>query len=170
VILPWKETSVNESDNHLLKQLRRKISNLFFCRLSYALQWKHLKGHSTLKWKFCHHLLTLKLLQTWMSFFLLLNTKGDILKNVWNQAVVWHHWLPLHFLFLLCKSMVSFHYPWSKSFFTFRLHLNLHFLSIYYKTTITKWMQYSTNACTIQCFKCRIKVPVKAIKKNKNKF
>jgi len=51
-----------------------------------------------------------------------------------------------------------------------RLHLNLHLLSIYYKTTITQWMQYSTNACTIQCFKCRIKVPVKAIKKNKNKF
>jgi len=33
-----------------------------------------LKGYSTQKWKFCHHLLTLKLLQTCMSLFLLLNT------------------------------------------------------------------------------------------------
>jgi len=32
-----------------------------------------LKGHSTQKYKFCHHLLTLKLLQTCVSFFLLLN-------------------------------------------------------------------------------------------------
>jgi len=37
-----------------------------------------LKGYSTQKWKFCQHLLTLKLLQTYMSFFLLLNTKEDI--------------------------------------------------------------------------------------------
>jgi len=46
--------------------------------------------------KFCHHLLTLKLLQTCMSFFLL-NTKEDILKNNWTSIV---------FLFLLWKSMV----------------------------------------------------------------
>ncbi len=39
------------------------------------------------KWKFCHHLLTLKLFQTWMSFFALLNTKYDILKNVGNHTV-----------------------------------------------------------------------------------
>jgi len=23
-----------------------------------------------------------------------MNTKEDILKNDWNQTVVWHHWLP----------------------------------------------------------------------------
>jgi len=46
--------------------------------------------------KFCHHLLTLKLLQACMSFFLL-NTKEDILKNNWTSIV---------FLFLLWKSMV----------------------------------------------------------------
>jgi len=37
-----------------------------------------LKGYSTQKLKFCHHLLTLKLFQTCMSFFLLLNTQDDI--------------------------------------------------------------------------------------------
>jgi len=47
-----------------------------------------LKGYSTPKLKFCQHLLTLKLLQTCMSFFLLLNTKEAILKNDWNQTVV----------------------------------------------------------------------------------
>jgi len=36
---------------------------------------------------FCHNLLTLKLLQTCMSLFLLLNTKEYILKNDWNQMV-----------------------------------------------------------------------------------
>jgi len=37
------------------------------------------------------NLLILKLLQTCMRFFLLLNTQEDILKNDWNQTVVWHH-------------------------------------------------------------------------------
>jgi len=45
-----------------------------------------LKGYSTQKWKFCHHLLTLKLFQTCMSFFLLLNTKEDILKMIGTLA------------------------------------------------------------------------------------
>jgi len=36
---------------------------------------------------FCHHLPTLKLFQTYMNFFLLLNTKEDILKNMGNQTV-----------------------------------------------------------------------------------
>jgi len=35
--------------------------------------------------KFCYHLLTLKLFQTCMNFFLLLNSLEDILKNVGNQ-------------------------------------------------------------------------------------
>ncbi len=38
----------------------------------------------------CHPLLTLKLFHTWVSLFLLLNTK-DILKNVGNQAAG-SHW------------------------------------------------------------------------------
>jgi len=46
----------------------------------------------TQKLKFCHHSLTLKLLQTCMSFFLLLNTQEDW---NWNQTIFWHHWLPL---------------------------------------------------------------------------
>jgi len=52
-----------------------------------------LKGYSKQKFTSPNHLLTLKLLQTCMSFLLLLNTKEDILKNDWNQTVVWHHWL-----------------------------------------------------------------------------
>ncbi len=43
--------------------------------------------------EFCHHLLTLKLLQTCMSFCLLLNTKQHILKNVGKQTVAGSHWL-----------------------------------------------------------------------------
>ncbi len=39
----------------------------------------------------CHPLLTLKLFHTWVSLFLLLNTKEDILKNVGNQAAG-SHW------------------------------------------------------------------------------
>ncbi len=41
------------------------------------------------KRQFCHCLLTLMLLQTWMSFFFLLSIKEDILKK-WNGS----HWLP----------------------------------------------------------------------------
>jgi len=64
-----------------------------------------LKGYSTQNWKFCYYLLILKLLQTCMSFFLLLNTKEDVLKNDLNQTVVWHHWLPSRKKKILWKSM-----------------------------------------------------------------
>ncbi len=48
-----------------------------------------LKGQFTQKWKFCHPLLSLKYFQTCMNVFVL-NTKEDILKNVWNRAVLDH--------------------------------------------------------------------------------
>jgi len=41
--------------------------------------------------KYYQHLLTLMSFQTRMSFFLLLNTKGDILKNTGNQTVNGSH-------------------------------------------------------------------------------
>ncbi len=44
-----------------------------------------IKGVVYQKCKFCHHLFT-KLFQTCMSFFILLNTKEDILKNVCKQT------------------------------------------------------------------------------------
>jgi len=50
---------------------------------------------NTQKWKCSHSLLTLKLFQTCMSFFLLLNTKEDILKNVGNQTVDSSHLTPI---------------------------------------------------------------------------
>ncbi len=37
----------------------------------------HLKGQFIQKWKFCHHLNTLKLFQTCMSFFQLFNIEED---------------------------------------------------------------------------------------------
>ncbi len=52
------------------------------------------------KWKFCHHLLTIMLLKTWMSFYFVLNTKEDIWKNIGNQTVAGSHWLPCFF----CRS------------------------------------------------------------------
>ncbi len=43
------------------------------------------------KMNFCHYLLTHMSFQTCMDFFLLLNTKEDILKNVGNQTVDGSH-------------------------------------------------------------------------------
>ncbi len=40
-----------------------------------------------------YYLLTFKLLQTFMSFFILLDTKEDVLKNVGNQTVDGSHCL-----------------------------------------------------------------------------
>ncbi len=45
-------------------------------------------------------------IQTCMSFFLLLSTKEDILKNVSNQTIDGSHWLPCY-CFLLCKAMAT---------------------------------------------------------------
>jgi len=74
-----------------------------------------LKGYSTQKCKFCHHLLTLKLLQPCMIFFPLLNTKEDILKNDWNFGTIDFH----SFLFIFfnygspwCQTTI-----WFQSFF-----------------------------------------------------
>ncbi len=39
------------------------------------------------KGNFCHDLLTLKLIQTYINLFQMVNTKEDILKNVCNQTV-----------------------------------------------------------------------------------
>jgi len=65
--------------------------NMVTTILSYSNQCdKRVKG--VLHPNFCHNLLTLELLQTCMSLFLLLNTKEYILKNDWNQMVSWHHW------------------------------------------------------------------------------
>ncbi len=44
--------------------------------------------------RFCYNLFTIKLFQTCMSFFLLLNTKYYILKNVGKQTVAGSHCLP----------------------------------------------------------------------------
>ncbi len=66
-----------------------KNANLTFRLLSNDCDCDYLvslKGQFTQKWKFWHHLLTLKLFSTCTSFFLLLNTKEVILKNG-NQTV-----------------------------------------------------------------------------------
>jgi len=44
-----------------------------------------------------YYLLTLKLLQTCMDLFVLLNTKEDILKTVGNQTAVDFHICPLYY-------------------------------------------------------------------------
>jgi len=51
----------------------------------------YVKGPKSKHTLFCHLLLTWMWLQTCMSFFLRQNTKEDILKNDWNQTVLWHH-------------------------------------------------------------------------------
>ncbi len=57
----------------------------------------HIKGDNLPKNLNCH-LLTLKLFQNCMNFFLLLNTK-DIFKNLGNQTVNGPHWLPFYLFF-----------------------------------------------------------------------
>jgi len=70
-----------------------------------------LKGYSsTQKWKFSYHLLTLKFLQTCMRFFLLLNTKEDILKNDWDFGIIDYH--SIYYGSQWCKTTV-----WFQSFF-----------------------------------------------------
>jgi len=76
--------------SYMTQELHRGFPTLcvasfaFGCHLQSRLVSQLLKGYPTQKGKFCHQLLTLKLLQTCMSFFLLLNTKEDALKNDWN--------------------------------------------------------------------------------------
>jgi len=53
-----------------------------------------LKGLFTQNWQFSQHLFTVMLFQTCTSFFLLMNTKEDILKNIANQTVDGTHWPP----------------------------------------------------------------------------
>jgi len=76
-----------------------KLSAKVFLKVNYSfnLAISFLKGIVHPKWKCWHHLLTLKWFQTCMSFFLLLNTKENILKNVGNRTVDCNHWLPLIF-------------------------------------------------------------------------
>ncbi len=73
---------------YILDDLRVKVH--FWVNYSFRNKYCNtcfvLKVQYTQKWKFCHHLLTLKSFQTCMSFFLLLNTKLCILKNFSNQT------------------------------------------------------------------------------------
>jgi len=72
-------------------------------------------------------LLTLKLLQNCMSFFLLLNTKEDILKNDWNFGTIDFHSRKK----ILWKSMVpkfqSFFNFWVEYPFKGTFHFKIHF-------------------------------------------
>ncbi len=84
---------------YILTQLvmsKVKVNSWLYIRCVQVLKWqltnstKHasvIKGMVHPKWKFCHYLLTLTLSQTCINFFLVLNKKEDILKNVGNQTV-----------------------------------------------------------------------------------
>ncbi len=56
----------------LLTKMSLNLANHLFMSYRYFTQ----------KWKICHNLFTLKLFYTCMSFFRLLNTKQDVLKNI----------------------------------------------------------------------------------------
>ncbi len=56
---------------------------------------------------------TLKL-QTWMSLFILLNTKDNILKNVGNQTVDGSQWLPSTVWLHTCFKMSPFVFHWER--------------------------------------------------------
>ncbi len=65
---PWLHTS----DLHLTICVLKTQLSALAC---------HIKGTVHPQWKFCHHLLTVMLFQTYMAFFLLCNTKEDIVKH-----------------------------------------------------------------------------------------
>ncbi len=54
------------------------MMNFYFCLNCPFKNATAIKEIVQSKWKFCHHLFSLKLFQTCMNFFLLLNTKEDI--------------------------------------------------------------------------------------------
>ncbi len=97
---PWRElASEPEIPSSRAFQFMSKLRSVvnvtwrdFVLKRSRSLEtlvcFKNLKGQFTQKWKFCHHLLTLKYFQTCMNVFVLLNTKEDILKNEGNRAVL----------------------------------------------------------------------------------
>ncbi len=64
-------------------------------------------GRHCWKWRHdhCHHLLTLMRFQTYISFFVILNTKEDILKTAGNSKSWWSPLTSIVFLSLLWKSM-----------------------------------------------------------------
>ncbi len=93
-----------------------------------------LKKEFTQKWKFCHHLL--KLFQTSMSFFLLLNTKGDISRNVGNQTVSGPCWLPYYF----CPHHWSQQHTFCKiSYFMFNRRKKI--IQVWNNLRVSKWWQ-----------------------------
>ncbi len=68
----------------------KMLTVIFHFESNLVLKKENLEGIVHSKCLFCH-LLILHLFQTCMSFFLLLNTKEDVLKNVGKQAVDGSH-------------------------------------------------------------------------------
>jgi len=122
------------------------IAATYFKTLSECLE---LKGYSTQKPKFCHHLLTLTLLQTCMSFFLLMNTKQDILKNDWNQTFVCNvHQSKQLFLFFVEKKYYGNQWcpstVWFQSFFkiySFVFSRRKKLIQVCNNLRVSKWWQ-----------------------------
>ncbi len=77
----------------------------------------HLKGSFNQKFKFCHHLLTLKYFQTCMNVIVLLNTKGRYSEECGKQS---SSGAPLTFIVFFFPTMVSQLCPktaWLQTFF-----------------------------------------------------
>ncbi len=97
-VVPFEQALIEtgrERESVVLKYLTAELNTLFGNKL--------LKGQFTQKWKFRHHLLTLRLYQSCMHFFLL-NTKHDIWRmlgkkeytphifvNIWLYIFMWQH-------------------------------------------------------------------------------
>ncbi len=88
-----------------------------------------------------HHLLSLKLFQSCMNVFVLLNTKEDILKNVGNRAVLGHHWLPSYF-FSYYGSQWCPKTAWIQTFFkisSFVFSITKKFIQVWNYLRPSKW-------------------------------
>ncbi len=80
-------TEANKSPERERERERESIRTRSWIYFGLRNVFGHLKGTFSPKFLLCHHLLIVHLFQTCMSFFLLLNTKYNILKNVGNQTV-----------------------------------------------------------------------------------
>jgi len=89
--------------------VQHKIGSMFFFsnrnqKKTQQLKWSHFSACMSSQFEYSDlavpffYFLTFILFQTCMDFFLLFNTKDDILKNAANQTVDGPHWLSLYSL------------------------------------------------------------------------
>ncbi len=115
------------------------LPKMFYLHTNMQTFWdqvKLLKGTVQPKMKILSFSLTVKFFQTCMSFFLLLNIKEDILKNVGIQTDSGFHWLPLWFFFHSMEFKQLFGCPLSAEINSYNLRVSTSWQDFQY------WVNY----------------------------